>query len=209
MHIENFSQKLESILSEKKLSQTALANMMGVTARHLSRVKKSEDIPEKFFEKLCSALNISPRYFAQGIEPELNQGDYYPVPFRDAGGGMGGGYSIASRQTVSHISLRRDFLRRKTNNLEKLSFIHASGDSMSPTIPTDAAVLIDEGQTEPINNKIFFVMLNGEYYIKRLEVEEGEVVALISDNSDYPKIVLTEFDYVEILGRALLQQAEL
>lgn len=207
MKINNFSEKLEAILRKKGLSQAELAQKIGKTARHLSRVKQEGDVSEKMLRAICSGLEIPVSYFIHELSPQ-EQDDYYPVPFREAGGSMGGGYNIGSRRIQSHISLRRDFLRRKTNNLEKLSFIHASGDSMFPSIPTDAAVLIDEGQLEPVHNKIFYILFNGEYFIKRLEVREGVVTAIISDNGN-KRIEISESDNLQILGRAILQQSEL
>lgn len=207
MKIENFSEKLEAILRRRGMTQAQLAELAQVTERHISRVKKEEEIPEIFMKKICNALEINLSEFTDN--PALGSyDDYYPVPFREAGGAMGGGYHIGSRKIISHISLRRDFLLTKTNNLEALSFIHASGESMSPTIPPDAAVLIDESQKEPMNNKIYYVMLNGLYFIKRVEVKEGRVMSIISDNG----LIKTEIaadDCFEILGRAILQQSAL
>ena len=40
MKINNFSEKLEAILRKKGLSQAELAQKIGKTARHLSRVKQ-------------------------------------------------------------------------------------------------------------------------------------------------------------------------
>lgn len=205
MKINNFAEKLDSALKRKGLKQTQLAEMAGLTDRHISRVKKSVEIPESFLKKICIALNIS---LAELVGTESIDGDYYPVPFRAACGGMGGGHFDGSKKIKSFISMRRDFLLTKTSNLSKISFIRAEGESMSPTIPPDASVLIDESQIEPINNKIYFLMLNGVYFIKRLEVKNGKPIAIISDNWE-SKQKLNEADNIEILGRALFMIAEL
>lgn len=204
MNIPNFSHKLEAILKEKNWKQADLAEKMGITPRHLSKVKNGGDeIAEVFLKKICSALELSLDYFTESQVDRST--DYFSVPFREAGGGMGGGYFSASRKVVSYISLRRDFLLSKTSNLEALSFIHASGDSMSPTIPPDAIVLIDESQIEPINNKIFYIMFNNCFFIKRLEVKNGYVTALLSDNGNRREEIGAQ-DNIEILGKAILQQ---
>lgn len=209
MKIVNFAEKLEKVLKEHGLKQVQLARLIGQTPKNISRLKKEDDIPEKFIAKLCSALKLPDDYFsnnrnASGTKPD----DYFQVPFREAEGGMGGGCHVGSRKIFSHISLSKSFLLQKTNNLDKLSFIHASGDSMYPTIVPDAAVLIDESQIKPINNRIYYIMLNNCYYIKRLEVKDEQVIAIISDNGN-KREELTEADRLEIFGRAILQQSNL
>lgn len=203
MRIPNFEDKLAALLKKHGLTQAALAEKLNISANHVSRVKRGDDeVSEKFLRKLCGAFNISIEEFIGSSAPSS---DYFPVPLREAGGSMGGGHYQGSRRILSYISLRRDFLLTKTSNLDHLSFIHAAGDSMFPTIPPDAAVLIDEGQIEPINGKIFYVLLNDALLIKRLEVRDGRVIALLSDNGDRRE-VLAEDDSLQILGKAILQQ---
>lgn len=138
----------------------------------------------------------------------LDNTDYFPVPFREARGGMGGGSCVGSKAINSYISLKKEYLFSRTSRLDQLSFIHADGDSMEPTIPPDAAVLIDESQTQPLNGKIYYIFLNGEYYIKRLLVSAGKVTAIQSDNGPHIKEI-TEADTIQIIGRALLQMGNL
>lgn len=205
MKIENFGEKLDKILKERGLKQVQLAEMADITERHLSRMKKNTEIPEIFLKKICTALNLSQLEF-------LNLGqsneEFVPDPFRAASGGMGGGSYENSRRVLSHISLRKSFLLTMTNHPEAVSFIRAIGESMSPTIPPDAIVLIDESQIDPINNKIYYILLNDELLIKRLEVKNGYVRSIISDNG-YTKVDIADDDNLEIIGRAIFQYTEL
>lgn len=207
MNIPDFPERLDAFLKERGMTQADLAKCAGYTPRHVSKAKQqTEKIPEAFFHKICEALKITPEEF---LRPRnLSIYEYFPVPLREASGSMGAGGFSGSRKIESYISLRKDFLLTKTSHLEALSFIHASGESMFPTIPPDAAVLIDESQREPVNKKIFYVMLNGMFLIKRLEVKEGKVKALVSDNGEIREEI-GEQDELEILGRALLQQTML
>lgn len=207
MRIPNFAEKLEGALKERGLTQAAFADLAGFTPRYMSRVKTGGDeIPEVTVKKICAALGMSPAEFLQDTE---QQGwDYIPVPFREAAGGMGGGSHVGSKRIISYISLKRDFLRTKTNSPESLSYISAEGESMFPTIPHGAMVLIDESQTEPINNKVFYILLNNEYLIKRLETDKGRAIAIISDNGKVRQ-ELGPDDNLQILGMAIMQQTML
>lgn len=205
MRIPNFSEKFDLVLKQKGMNQATLANLSGFTERHISRVKKTGNISDKFLDKICGILNIPHDFFTDDGKDDF---DYYPIPFRYASGGMGGGSYEGSRKIISYVSLKKDFLLTKTNKLESLSFIRAIGDSMSPTIPPDASVLIDESQTTPINHKIYFILWNNEYYIKRLIVKDGRVIGLQSDNDGNIQKVGID-DNFQILGKAILQQSEL
>lgn len=202
MKIPNFATRLEAELKARGMTQEMLAEKAKVSGRHVSRMKKEDDISEVYLRKICKALDMDIFDF---INDMPLKDSYFPVPIREAGGGMGGGYLSGSKKITSYISLRRDFLLSKTGNIDALSFIHASGESMAPTIPNDAVVLIDESQTEPINNKIFYIMFNNAFLIKRLEVKDGKVIALISDNGR-KREELGAQDNFEILGKAILQQ---
>ena len=207
MILPDFPQKLDALLQKKGILQKELAAMCKISDRHLSRVKRDMEhvVPDKILQAICTALDTPISYFWKDAVADA---EYFPVPYRDAGGGMGGGYAVGSRRVNSYLSIRTDYLRHRTNNLDKLSFVHASGESMLPTIPADTSVLIDEGQTEPVNNKIFYIMLNGEYFIKRLEVNDGSITAIISDNGN-ARYIVTAQDTVEVLGRAILQIGDL
>lgn len=212
MKIEKFETLLNLALNEAGINQAELALRMDISPRHISRVKKSGgDVPQKFFDNMCAALGISPEKFLSphNSTPQQANGDeYFPVPFREAGGGMGGGFDASSRKIISHISMKKDFLMHKTNNMNNLSFIHAVGESMSPNILPEASILIDEGQTKPVNNKIYYILWNGQYYIKRLEVKDGAITAIISDNGNR-RDELNSDDQIEVLGRAIMQVGDL
>lgn len=132
---------------------------------------------------------------------------YFPVPICAAVASMGGGSFENSKRVTSYISFKEDFLYKKTRNLNNLVFILTSGTSMSPTIAENAMVLVDLGQKEPLNNKVFYVMHNNMTFVKRVEVREGKPTALISDNGGEP-VPIEEQDSFEIIGRVLLQQSE-
>lgn len=205
MLIPQFADRLEAILKEQGMTQAQLADKAGYTARHLSVTKNSGgEISEKMFNRICGALGMAPSEFLQDSANKIED-DYFPVPYREASGGMGGGSFVGSKKVKSFISLQRSFLFSKTNSLESLSFINAFGESMAPTIPPDAIVLIDESQREPVNGKIFFVMLNDVYLIKRIEVKDGKVVALLSDNGN-KRYEIGQQETLQVLGRAILQQ---
>lgn len=202
-----FSQQLDEALRTTGISQHELAERIGMTARSLSRIKRSPDVPLTYehISRVAAALNYDINFFTG---PKIDNDGYVKVPFREANAGMGGGCTNGSRRILSHMSFKVDWLMTKTTHPEKLSLIKAVGDSMSPTIPPDSVVMIDEGQIEPINGKIFYLSINNEYFIKRIETSGGVITALLSDNGPHRRPI-DGADIVQIFGRALVQVGEL
>ncbi len=145
----------------------------------------------------------SAQYF--GSEGESG---YVQVPWLEATASMGGGSVEVSKDIISHLSFRADWLRAK-GPAAYMSVINASGDSMHPTITDGSVVLINEMKpVQPSNGKIYFVRRGEEIFLKRLKVEKGRVTALISDNGDIED-PLEPTDDFEVIGKALWVAKEL
>jgi SOS-response transcriptional repressor LexA len=139
----------------------------------------------------------------------LTQADYYSkVPWLEAVASMGGGSVETSRALTAHLAFRTEWLRSK-GSLQGMVVINASGDSMSPTIPDGAVVLVNENDKRPVNNGIFFVCCGEELFLKRLKTDRsGRVTHLVSDLDGWEKAV-DPAEYFEIIGRALWYAREL
>jgi len=131
--------------------------------------------------------------------------EYTQVPWLEATASMGGGSVETSKSVKSHLAFRTDWLRDH-GRLSGMVVVNASGDSMSPTIPDRAAVLVNESDKVPVNNAIFFVCY-GNYpessiYLKRLRVDSGKVTHIISDETGHAEEIKPDV-YFEIIGRAI------
>lgn len=84
-----------------------------------------------------------------------------------------------------------------------LFFLHAKGDSMSPTIPNGSFVLIRE-QADVENGDIAAVLVNGdtEATLKRIK-KQGDIVMLIPDNNEYSPYIVNKDNPARILGKAV------
>lgn len=85
----------------------------------------------------------------------------------------------------------------------KLFYLRAKGESMEPTIPNGALVLIRE-QPEVEPGSIAAVLVNGETEatLKRIK-RQGDLILLVPDNSEYEPIVVTEDSPARIIGKAV------
>jgi len=88
------------------------------------------------------------------------------------------------------------------NPYNGIDVIKVIGDSMEPYIQNGEAVVIEKN-TKPQNGDIVIANVNGNVYIKRIEMDPfGKWVKLISDNPLYETIKLEgeELDYMQIVG---------
>lgn len=91
----------------------------------------------------------------------------------------------------------------------ELFYLHCKGDSMAPTIPNGAYVLIRQ-QPDVEDGEIAAVLVNGdaEATLKRIK-RQGSLVMLMPDNQSYNPYVVTPDNPARILGKALKMSADL
>mgnify|MGYP000241748937 CR=1 FL=1 len=95
----------------------------------------------------------------------------------------------------TRISLDEELIQNK----EATFFAKVSGQSMIGAGLDDNDLLVIDRSIEPINNKIAVCYLDGEFTVKRLRVEKGNIW-LKPENPDYPIIEITEDNNFIIWG---------
>lgn len=95
----------------------------------------------------------------------------------------------------TRISLDEELIRNK----EATFFARVSGQSMIGAGLDDNDLLVIDRSIPPTNNKIAVCFLDGEFTVKRLRVEGGEVW-LQPENPNYPIIKITEENNFIIWG---------
>lgn len=82
-----------------------------------------------------------------------------------------------------------------------LFYLKCNGDSMQPTIPDKALVMIRQQETVE-NGEIGAVLIDNEATLKRVRRQDGMII-LTADNPDYKPIILTSDNPGTILGKAI------
>jgi DNA polymerase V len=93
------------------------------------------------------------------------------------------------------LSLDKELVRNK----EATFYARVSGQSMIGAGLDDNDLLVIDRSLEPSNNKIAVCFLDGEFTVKRLKVDKGEVW-LKPENPNYPIIKITEENNFIIWG---------
>ena len=93
------------------------------------------------------------------------------------------------------ISLDEELIKNETATF----FAKVDGDSMQEAGMSDGDLLVIDRSLEPQNGKIAVCMLDGDFTVKRLRVQEDGVY-LVPENKSYPEIKVTEDQELVIWG---------
>lgn len=107
--------------------------------------------------------------------------------------------------TVRDIGFRDTFLRDLGVAADQCSLIRASGDSMLPTIPDGALLLLDHSQINISTGGIFVLNVADKLLVKRISRRLDGMIDVISDNAKYPPEAIgpDRMDDLRIVGRVV------
>ena len=130
------------------------------------------------------------------------------VPLLANAGSMGSGTEIQHDDVlVGHIALSEQWVARRLQPTSHaaLRFIHAYGDSMSPTFEDGDILLVDTGIKDPKTiDGVYVMAANDRVYIKRVRQRMDGVVEISSDNATVKTVDVLNGDHrIDILGRVV------
>lgn len=130
------------------------------------------------------------------------------VPLLANAGSMGPGTEIQHDDVlVGHISLSEQWVARRLQPTSPaaLRFIHAYGDSMSPTFEDGDVLLVDAGMRDPkAIDGVYVMAANDRVYIKRVRQRMDGVIEISSDNPTVKTVDVLNGDHsIDVLGRVV------
>jgi phage repressor protein C with HTH and peptisase S24 domain/transcriptional regulator with XRE-family HTH domain len=142
-------------------------------------------------------------------EDELPAGEFVMVPRLDVS--LSAGHGNGTSQVEIHFNeaqpqaFRAEWIRQQHLKPRKLAAMTASGDSMEPTIHDGDSLLIDTGQVEPRDGRVYALWYDGGERVKRLFRLPGGGLRIESDNQRYRAIEIgPEYTgHVRIIGRVV------
>lgn len=123
--------------------------------------------------------------------------DFAFLPRYAARAAAGSGQLAVSDEVSETLAFRRDWLRRIGVNPAFAFLLVAEGDSMHPTIPDGALMLVDGSIREPAdirNGNIYVIVRTGMVIVKRVQFRIDDSVVLISDNPIYERETISRAD---------------
>lgn len=132
--------------------------------------------------------------------PKTLNDDIVSIPFYEDIRASAGSGAYNEAETAEQLNFPKSFLRQYFGliSFNNLSIIIGKGDSMSPTLPENCYLLVQNGSVN--DGEICIARLDDELYVKRLQ--KRPKLKLFSDNKNYEPIEL-EGENFEILGRVV------
>lgn len=215
----SLSLRLQKALDDAKLTQEALAKLVGMTQQGIQAIIAGESRMPRKLNEIAHALGVTPAWLQYGdnhlAQPQgtytVDSNKYALIPKYRVQGAMGAAIDNGHEEVSGTHAYRRDWLERKRLMPAQLVVIDAVGDSMHPTICDGDVVLIDTGERRLANGLVFAFRHEDGPRIKRLFKQLDGRIRIVSDNADkmtYPDEFLTPGMDAEIIGRVVHRSGE-
>ncbi|MBD1555194.1 XRE family transcriptional regulator [Pseudomonas typographi] len=210
------AKRLRAKMVELDLNESQLGKLASVPQPTINRILSGDSSsPRKStIEPLARALGVTPDWLLFGGSDEVLPGapsekDYALIPQYTAKNSTGSGYLNDHVELKEGLVFKRDWLKKMSLRESNLFVIYAEGQSMEPTITDGEVILIDHGDRNPKNGKVYVLRRpEGDLSIKRLVQEFSGDWVIRSDNQDkikYPdeQISPDAILQIEIVGRVV------
>ena len=213
--------KILTLRKDNNLSQKEFAERTGVAYSTFQSYEYGTQTPRyEYLQKLSSIFNVPMSYFIDDkvslvdkqsvVSPVVSQSEsvvsqnknvvnpqnplsiaipVYDEVFASAGAGR------LNDECISfYLHFEKAFLKSyfKLTNTEHLALLRLEGDSMMPTLPPNARLLV-QASTQFKEGQIVLCRLDDELFVKRLQKQPE--LKLLSDNKAYEPIALSHKDY--------------
>lgn len=207
--------RIEELRVKHDLSQEKLGQRFGIKTQGMGKIEKKDVRELKVGQllKLSKIFNVHPWQIVQdhdpeqidGLDKEIISGLTFVDGYREVRASMGHGIMAPEGPPDYRLAFRTESIRNlKVSNPKQLFVIGVEGDSMEPTLHTDDTVLADKGQTTVGREGIYVIVIENELCVKRLQYNpQTKIIKIISDNSFYPVMEITNHDSFRIVGRVV------
>lgn len=204
-------QRLLDLAGGRHVSLAALSRMLGKNPSYLQQfVRKGS--PRKLEEEdrgmLARFFAVDERELGKTKEnyPETGQNEglargWFDVPRLTVGASAGSGAAPEGEDVIGTIRFSLRWLRSMGLQVDMLSAIAVSGDSMEPTLHDGDEILVDR-TPRPLRDGIHVARLEDNLLVKRIDASRPGIIVLLSDNPAYRPIECRVQD-VRIIGRVV------
>ena len=98
-----------------------------------------------------------------------------------------------------HVAMRLNLNQHLVKNPTTTFSVRVKGDSMMGATIYDGDLLIVDRSLIPKDNDIAICIVDGEFTVKRLQLQDGTIL-LLPENPDYPPIAIDESNDFQIWG---------
>lgn len=214
----SFAKRLKILMDERGITNADLSKKLGVTRATVKWWVDGKTLQLKYDDAaaLASLFNVNVDWLMTGNGPELSADNPNAVTIRKVNlKGLCGEYSHATApieiydesELVDTIQAGAKWFFNNFPHYapEDVNIVTATGDSMEPLISEGDLVFIDTKSRVCDRDGIYFLYLDGQYFIKRVQRSIGKKLILISENPKYRDIEIESDSQVEFftIGRVI------
>jgi len=212
---DHITEEIKSIISTNfygKVFDKDVADALEISRVNFATMKKRGKIPYAQLLDFCAKNTISINWLLYGQSPESlveATNRFFRVKyFEDISASAGGG-AIDGCEFVKDFIIPGKFIEFLGGEgaVKNIEVINVTGDSMEPTFSYGDLIFIDRAKVDFRKNDVFVLRTPDGLFIKRLQLQRNNVVALLSDNTIYP-IQFYDMNEVEIIGKVLCRFGE-
>ena len=118
----------------------------------------------------------------RAIKEAYTEGDYVAISEVDTSAGAGA--VVDDEKVTGHMKFPYRWLRNRGLRAAACRIIRVTGDSMDPTLPNGAAILVYLGSRTRQDGKVFVIRIGGDLIVKRTILDPEAGWMLVSDSPD-------------------------
>lgn len=170
----------------KRVPRGERARTLGKSPRTIDRYLAGDEMPVSVVRRLMEAAHVPLEWLVAGREVHDRGGEYAYLPRYEVRASAGQGLVAVSEEVAETLAFRRDWLSRLGINPQNAGLLTAEGDSMFPTIPDGAIMVVDLSIRDVRNGMIYVMARDGAVIVKRVQIRAADgAILLISDNPRY------------------------
>ena len=217
---------IKVLRAQKGWTQADLARFASVSVETIKRYENGKTNPTNDnLSKIANALGIDIKNLYDSVSPSMSpsgknlslspknlspsppnlkpQNDMIRIPLlHHINASAGSGAINELPKEIEHRGFTKEILRESfgvVGDYQNLFIIHSFGNSMHPTIPQNALLLVQKGI--PLEGQICVARIGEEMFVKR--IAKLPKIRLLSDNERYDPINITDEMDFEIIGRVV------
>jgi phage repressor protein C with HTH and peptisase S24 domain len=223
--VNTIAERLKHAREAAGLTQPELAAKAKVSQGTIGNIETGLRKRPRELLAIASALNVDPSWLESGrgvmnplrqqstmiasLTPTPQPGQTaVDIPLLANAGSMGPGTDVEHDDVIiGALRLSSEWVQKRIrpSSLEALSFIHAYGDSMSPTFEDGDILLVDTGRRDPsMADGVYVLGTHKRVFIKRVSERFDGSRMVSSDNKNVPLVQeLNGDNEIEVLGRVV------
>ncbi|WP_257803294.1 XRE family transcriptional regulator [Burkholderia glumae] len=218
-----FADRLKQARRDRGLSQTALAERVGVSQTTIAALETGRASTTVHWPAIADVLAVNLKWLVHGEGPK----DYAPAPGSvvvwedpaelpanpnrvwidryDYRFSAGNGHIQWEIREKNALPFNKGFFRAIGSRPEDCRLVDVVGDSMAPFLFDRDMMMVDMSKRTPRDGKIYAVLFEEEPLVKQIFKEPGGGLILHSYNPQYPDRVLrTEhLENLQIVGQCV------